>query len=214
MLFQKIIKNKWHKSESKRENHDRSVENNWKLLKEGKVELPENLVKHLLKFTSRKPNTQNFQQERKIITPPMKKGEFSAIIDSYQQLKNKSTEIEKPEQPTTSCNDKLLGETVTPYANKMVPLRYLKEPEIKTDVPETQVNVDLEKIFHGKESKYLTKTSNAITTQTAKEKSLVVKYPEKIKIPKDKYKKGFTYKVNDCYYDDDGEFLYRVPGMY
>ncbi|RZC36973.1 uncharacterized protein BDFB_009855, partial [Asbolus verrucosus] len=26
-------------------------------------------------------------------------------------------------------------------------------------------------------------------------------------------KRSFIYKLNDCYYDDDGEFLYRVPGM-
>lgn len=40
-----------------------------------------------------------------------------------------------------------------------------------------------------------------------------LKYPEKIRIPKEKYKRGSTYKVNDCFYDYDGEFLYRVPGM-
>ncbi|KAF5270317.1 hypothetical protein FQR65_LT05505 [Abscondita terminalis] len=39
-------------------------------------------------------------------------------------------------------------------------------------------------------------------------------YPEKITIPKNKFKQGCTYKLNDCYYDDDGLFLYRVPGMY
>ncbi|XP_046621235.1 uncharacterized protein LOC124305660 [Neodiprion virginianus] len=38
-------------------------------------------------------------------------------------------------------------------------------------------------------------------------------YSEVIKIPKDKYKKGKLYKIRDCFYDDDGEFLYRVPGL-
>lgn len=35
----------------------------------------------------------------------------------------------------------------------------------------------------------------------------------KIHIPRKLWKKYATYKVEDCYYDDDGEFLYRVPGM-
>lgn len=45
-------------------------------------------------------------------------------------------------------------------------------------------------------------------------KVYALSYPEKITVPKEKYKKGYTYKINDCYYDDDGEFLYRVPGIY
>lgn len=36
---------------------------------------------------------------------------------------------------------------------------------------------------------------------------------EYIKIPKRLFKKGATYQKEDCFYDDDGEFLYRVPGM-
>ncbi|KAL5274276.1 hypothetical protein ACFFRR_000812 [Megaselia abdita] len=36
---------------------------------------------------------------------------------------------------------------------------------------------------------------------------------EKVYIPRKLYKKGSTYRVEDCYYDSDGEFLYRVPGM-
>ncbi|XP_037946505.1 uncharacterized protein LOC119678634 [Teleopsis dalmanni] len=36
---------------------------------------------------------------------------------------------------------------------------------------------------------------------------------ERIYIPRKLWRKGATFKVEDCYYDDDGEFLYRVPGM-
>lgn len=38
-------------------------------------------------------------------------------------------------------------------------------------------------------------------------------YLKPIKITKNIYKPGMTYRVSDCYYDDDGEFLYRVPGV-
>ncbi|CAK9798969.1 hypothetical protein ANTQUA_LOCUS1803 [Anthophora quadrimaculata] len=40
-----------------------------------------------------------------------------------------------------------------------------------------------------------------------------IDYVKRLKIPKNVYKKGMTYRVKDCYYDDDGEFLYRVPGL-
>ncbi|XP_034252820.1 uncharacterized protein LOC117652195 [Thrips palmi] len=38
-------------------------------------------------------------------------------------------------------------------------------------------------------------------------------YPLEIAIPKDKWKKGALYRVKDRFYTDDGEFLYRVPGI-
>jgi hypothetical protein len=37
--------------------------------------------------------------------------------------------------------------------------------------------------------------------------------PERIQVPARKWQKGCTFKIGDCYYDDDGGFLYRVPGM-
>ncbi|CAK9815102.1 hypothetical protein ANTPLA_LOCUS8523 [Anthophora plagiata] len=40
-----------------------------------------------------------------------------------------------------------------------------------------------------------------------------INYIKRLKIPKNVYKKGMTYRVKDCYYDDDGQFLYRVPGL-
>ncbi|XP_067121530.1 uncharacterized protein [Centruroides vittatus] len=35
-------------------------------------------------------------------------------------------------------------------------------------------------------------------------------YPDKIEIPKDSCKQGELYRVGNCYYDDKGEFLYRI----
>ncbi|EZA61041.1 uncharacterized protein LOC105287565 [Ooceraea biroi] len=40
-----------------------------------------------------------------------------------------------------------------------------------------------------------------------------LEYAKPIKIAKHLHKPGMTYRINDCYYDDDGEFLYRVPGV-
>uniref|UniRef100_A0A336M6D4 CSON010889 protein n=1 Tax=Culicoides sonorensis TaxID=179676 RepID=A0A336M6D4_CULSO len=36
---------------------------------------------------------------------------------------------------------------------------------------------------------------------------------EKIKIPKKLWKRNATYKLRDCFYNDDGRLLYRVPGL-
>lgn len=38
-------------------------------------------------------------------------------------------------------------------------------------------------------------------------------YPRFIKVPRAKAKLGVTFKIKDSYYDSDGEFLYRVPGL-
>ncbi|XP_060816583.1 uncharacterized protein LOC132907471 [Bombus pascuorum] len=38
-------------------------------------------------------------------------------------------------------------------------------------------------------------------------------YTKRIKIPQSVYKKDKTYRIKDCYYDYDGEFLYRIPGL-
>jgi len=38
-------------------------------------------------------------------------------------------------------------------------------------------------------------------------------YPLAIRIPKSVWKEGYVYRVNDCFYDDNGDFLYRVPGL-
>lgn len=39
-------------------------------------------------------------------------------------------------------------------------------------------------------------------------------YPQRIRIPKDKRKFGELYRVKDRFYDHNGYFLYRVPGLF
>ncbi|CAD6991784.1 uncharacterized protein LOC101455137 [Ceratitis capitata] len=41
----------------------------------------------------------------------------------------------------------------------------------------------------------------------------ITRVKDRIHIPRKLWRKGATYRVEDVYYDDDGEFLYRVPGM-
>lgn len=57
---------------------------------------------------------------------------------------------------------------------------------------------------------------NSLQTYVVKKETIEdtpVTYIYPIKIPSGAYKKGKTYRIHDCYYDDDGEFLYRIPGL-
>lgn len=56
-------------------------------------------------------------------------------------------------------------------------------------------------------------TTNVQSTEAELKKLSMPAIQDQISIPKALYRRGATYKLRDCYYDDDGEFLYRVPGM-
>lgn len=51
--------------------------------------------------------------------------------------------------------------------------------------------------------------------KTTVNSEFIDKVPMKIMIPKEKKvnSKTHVYKVNDCYYDSNGDFIYKVPGM-
>lgn len=53
------------------------------------------------------------------------------------------------------------------------------------------------------------KTSEVVSYEAPR----LISYPNKIRIPKNKWKRDATYKLNDCFYDSNGYFLYRVIGL-
>lgn len=61
----------------------------------------------------------------------------------------------------------------------------------------------------------MTDEESAALTKVLKERisKCPESYPLQIEIPKDLYKRGALYRVKDRFYTDDGEFLYRVPGL-
>lgn len=78
----------------------------------------------------------------------------------------------------------------------------------KSDGP---VNLTLADISSTKKiSKYTSKPSSSLTTFNKDNSNL---FRSKIQIPKRLHKHGSVYKLYDCFYDDRGEFLYRVPGL-
>lgn len=205
--------------------------------------LPESLVEHLRKFTSRSKiyksiDSSSVMREVVNISNRSPRGEFSEIISSYQKLKNPdNTENRKAEQffqplkPTNPTSDKDTYLTTDVYSKNMVTLSSLEQKIQKraskganiseedkvillqsrkatvSSQPAPVFNeVDLTAIM---ENKYETRT---VIRKAERDYSHLI-YPEKIIIPKDKVKRGMSYKLNDCYYDSDGTFLYRVPGM-
>lgn len=90
----------------------------------------------------------------------------------------------------------------------------------KKDISTTKTLSDKNSILNIKtdEFKVATKLNNDISLDTyIKERNSFmetnVEYFKRIKIPQNVYKQGMTYRIKDCYYDDDGEFLYRIPGL-
>lgn len=238
--FQKIIKSNWIKeTESKIKNHDKSVEENWNLFKAGKLHLPPHLSEHLKKFTDRKLNFQSFKKPETVhsrnVLNTRNINEFSQIITSYEAIKNSK----KPEEGIKAVENLCISSTteqtlqvVDQKANKsrrhvtFDELKKCNESEIISQEivndSKLQITKDDERDNCFSEVIDL-KETEANVVKYEKRNSGVKKlqrdyshlqYPMRINIPKKYLKKGCTYKLNDCYYDERGVFLYRVPGMY
>nr|XP_018903997.1 PREDICTED: uncharacterized protein LOC109035006 [Bemisia tabaci] len=94
-----------------------------------------------------------------------------------------------------------------------------QEEEEEDSLPRSFVNVKkkstaIEPQNSADEMSYVQKVDNKLvmkTLDTDLEEEL--KINEYIQIPKHLRKKGALYKIEDCFYADDGQFLYRVPGL-
>lgn len=89
-VISSIAKSKWMKSNANKiVKHDETVERNWSEFRSGKLELPDDLVEHLNKFTSRQSNTLHLLESDLInVTPPKLEpppNSFEAIIASYEK---------------------------------------------------------------------------------------------------------------------------------
>lgn len=89
----------------------------------------------------------------------------------------------------------------------------LKSTKLSSGENSNQIELQPKEISAIVETKHQTNYDKVgFVKKTTRDMSHLI-YPEKITIPEKYYKVGHTYKLNDCYYDSDGEFLYRVPGM-
>jgi hypothetical protein len=177
-----------------------------------------------------------FEDANSIPTP--KQSEFRSIIESYKLLKCKDMPEDDLRGPdvlqragdtsTVPKGDSFLlqGQKSISRQN-YVTLEKYRERVLKAIKKGHETSADA-KLMVSKHSKRedmpeeiqdansdanseMVKSNSAGPNQTVIETSSDP--PGRIRVPAEKWKKGCTFKVGDCYYDDDGTFLYRVPGM-
>ncbi|CAH2087461.1 unnamed protein product [Euphydryas editha] len=227
-VVKKLLKYPWKPATEQRiARHDASAMRNWRELKEGSLDIPENLRQHFLKFSERTIPPLN-RKSIKIDISQEKIGEFEQIVrnlSSNEKIES-NNKIDDNDESNTTENEKpnlkrdYRRVTLDELANKIksrldhgqnvdVPDRIIVDSlttyEKSKTTPDSSKEIDLMHTMN--EEKQLTQFKE-------NEKDVIgVDYPERIRIPKKAYKKGATYKMKDCFYDDDGRFLYRVIGM-
>lgn len=77
----------------------------------------------------------------------------------------------------------------------------------------TGVVVDMTESNRFDATRYMQKYDKRMVNVEPTDQPKIMEYKERVYIPRKVYKRGATYKISDCFYDDDGEFLYRVPGL-
>ncbi|KAB0800764.1 hypothetical protein PPYR_06503 [Photinus pyralis] len=241
-VIAKLVKpQSWEKkSAQKIQNHDKSVTKNWEMFKANKItNLSTELRQHLQKFTNRTLNLKPaYLEHTKKTTPPKIKmgSEFSDIIVSYQRTKHnaetpKQTDFSKGSSNNQQLQDTyMLSTTKQNKRDKHITLQQLQEDIVKKSFGGT-VSPEEEDLLRETKKDNMEKcdvqiiekdpleiskvhTATSVVAKKKATKDYLLEYPEKIFIPKGIGKPGCTYRLNDCYYDDDGLFLYRVPGMY
>lgn len=157
----------------------------------------------------------------------MKPAEFGQIITSYHGQPVKNEELKKIENKNEleKIEDKKELKTKRIYENNMktnLKKKHFTLDEIKNNsqnnsfswytpqnVTINEKRVNIEEIETGlqEETKVISRKEISKFVDTIND------YPLAIRIPKRVWKEGYTYRVNDCFYDDNGHFLYRVPGL-
>lgn len=225
-MFQKLLKYPWKPANEERiARHDASAMRNWRELKEGNLNIPEDLSKHFLKFSERQIPPLSKKSIKVDLTQAQKIGEFEQIIQMCAKKDNVENYIEMPDNQQNSNNEKsnkrvvkdprrmTLEDLTTRIKERLESGSEVNTPDriiidtVSTDKSKFVDNKEIDLISYKQENdlkEYKEPDNKSIT---------LMEYPERIRIPKKAYKKGATYKINDCYYDHDGRFLYRVLGL-
>ncbi|XP_018054184.1 PREDICTED: uncharacterized protein LOC108691060 isoform X1 [Atta colombica] len=127
--------------------------------------------------------------------------EGSILLNAYRKQVDASQEVQSTEVATASDNAVI-------YPKEGAPSKIVRQSE-----KDVSIN------FNDKNRSFniIEADDNLLNTSIiARNKKVDVElnYAKPIKIAKHLYKPGMTYRISDCYYDDDGEFLYRVPSVH
>lgn len=235
----KIIRNKWQPRDEKRiQKHDESVRKAWTKFKKGELNdrVEPLLAEHLKKFAHRDfDNTTKKKVDRKfgVEFPKPSRDEFSQIItsckkyatkeepepESKEALQLKGSRLRFPDHFNPDLDSVVLeGEIGKPDKRWLTLEKYQQDHHEAVEPkrePEEQV-VESKPLFDGykKIQKFEKPDASVESLKFSNEKVFKeLEIQDEIKISKKLWKEGQIYKVGDCFYSDDGEFLYRVPGF-
>lgn len=231
------------KDERQVQKHDESVKKSWEKFNAGELEVEPILADHLKKFVDRnfeelaKPK---FNRKLGVEIPKPSSTEFLNIITSckkYSEENKRSDEkdIEQSEvlqleeeklifpkfRPSDPEQDSILLKSKT--RKTLEPLTLQEYEKYSPDITlqrelninkktESSTSITSEILTDLHASKHRQVDVSTLNSDDSKVfKSLEIK--EYIEIPKELWKENQIYKVGDCFYTDDGEFLYRVPGL-
>ncbi|XP_014360593.2 uncharacterized protein LOC106712510 isoform X1 [Papilio machaon] len=225
-VVKKLLKYPWKPATEQRiARHDASAMRNWRELKEGNLNIPEDLRKHFLKFSERQIPPLNQKSIKVDLTQTEKLGEFEQIIQRCAQKDNTEKETEMSEKTQHNNNNERSNKKVIKDPQRMTledltaRIKERLESGSEVDTPDRiiidTVHTEKSKLLNNKEIDLISyKQETDLKEYKESDKSITaIDYPERIRIPKKAYKKGATYKIKDCYYDHDGRFLYRVLGL-
>lgn len=231
-----IIRNRWTPKDTNRvQKHDESVKKNWEAFKEGKLEIDPMLAEHLKKFASRDFNHLAKPQPYKklgVQVPKPRGNEFLSIITSCTKyaeegeskpvtsgrpLRVRKIESEETQMPDLQYNEdddhemKLRGRKE--FSKKNITLEQLQKlaPQFKLPKEEEKDLSFSEHIPKFKTIEFPAERQTAVSEFKSEVKMMESK--DFIKIPKHLRQHGKIYQVHESFYSDDGEFLYRVPGI-
>lgn len=240
MTIKKIVKRKWQPKDSKRiDKYDEIVRSNWKSFINGEIDLDPMFSKHLMKFSQRNLNIKNnYDNILKKELPKPKRTEFLSIITSCKNYKEEPKQISSSQTlkiPSNLEDESKIEdfESERPKRSERIVSRKLYTFKQSTTNTEVSVGREAEVIFDNpsgtgikKQIESNEKKASVNPFDTSKYKNDEIQLDQRdlkelsrpsirehIDIPLHLFKEGATYRLDDCYYDDDGELLYRVPGM-
>lgn len=226
-IVQKVLRSKWRPQSVERiRSHDVGVMKNWTLLRKGNcANVPPELLHHLQKFAQRhRQDLQQLKPEQwptRMEPPTPQINEFRALLgngssNNHKQLTSGSLAGNGPEKPAEPSaleeETYLLDKVKDKIKMRLQELKALQlVPELKQEVEKALPSPGGTGVLPSFTQKF--ERTEIVVSVADQRKYEMTKVKERIVIPRKLYRPGATYRVEDAYYDDDGEFLYRVPGM-
>ncbi|XP_011879512.1 PREDICTED: uncharacterized protein LOC105568437 [Vollenhovia emeryi] len=176
------------------------------------------------KFFLNKKQLRTNSEQKKLDVQFDKKEEKRLTFDEFVKAKLKDINQESPEEGVTLMNvyRKQVEASQSTQAAQVATAFDSAAPNAKEDtslkiVRQADKDVSIFPKDRNRDFQIIGADDNLLDTSIKvwnKKVDVDLNYAKPIKIAKHLHQPGMTYRISDCYYDDDGEFLYRVPGVY